>query len=368
MTDVPRAASPTGQTVPSDRTELADLLTRVSRHRRKAVDWLTARVDDSGRPAGADTANFWWRAPWALAVAGAPDVAAAMVGWAEREALQDDGDFRPGPFRAGIDGSPIYHLSPLAIAAWLLAHYDTARVLNDHMRTYQDPDTGGIHENRHDEPVDLRQQGNLKTAQFGVSSLVTGDRESATGVARWLRTTYDLQPDLPRRFYPIRNGHDLVTDIPAGREREYVLDFQAPRQLYFHPGIAAAFLAGWTQQTGDTEARALGRNYLALSTNATSEQFTDTASVQICKYGWGAAAMLDADPAGEHLPAVITMATWFCDRQRQDGSWAPSSFMLPNPGLLDLYWKTAEHTMELAYIEHALINATSGVLRGIGPT
>jgi hypothetical protein len=140
----------------------------------------------------------------------------------------------------------------------------------------------------------------------------------------------------------------------------YKLDLQAPKQLYFHSGIAAAFLAGWAQQTGDPTVLALGRNFLALNTGGTSAQFDDTTSVQICKYGWGAAAMLGADRTGGHLPAVTRMATWFCDRQLTDGSWAPSSFMTPNPDILDHYWKTAEHTMELAYIEQALRNHMAG--------
>jgi hypothetical protein len=333
---------------------VVDALERVRLHRRTAVAWLTDRVDDRGRPEGADLGNAWWRAPWALAVAGAPDAAAAMLGWAEREALQEDGDFRPGPARAGIPGSPVYHLSPLAIAAWLLARYDTARVINDHMRTYQDPETGGIHEHRHDETPQRREQDNLKTAQFGISSLVTGDTHASEEVARWLRTTYELQPDLPHRFYPTRAGNQLITDVATDQALKYVLDLQAPRQLYFHPGIAAAFLAGWGQQTGQADVLDLGRKFLALTTNGTEQQFTDTSSVQICKYGWGAAAMVNADPDGGHLPAVLRMASWFCDRQRPDGSWAPSSFITPEPGPLDLFWKTAEHTMELAYIEHAL--------------
>ncbi|GGU11677.1 hypothetical protein GCM10010256_83890 [Streptomyces coeruleorubidus] len=48
------------------------------------------------------------------------------------------------------------------------------------------------------------------------------------------------------------------------------------------------------------------------------------------------------------------MGEWSVRRQRPDGAWAPSSFVTPQPGILDLYWKTAEHTMELSYVEQAL--------------
>jgi hypothetical protein len=352
MTNVDTAASAVEQ------TDLDAVLDRVRVHRQAAVEWLTARVADDGRPEGSETANSWWRAPWALIIAGAPDVAAAMLSWAEREALQDDGDFRPGPYRAGIYGSPVYGLSPIAIASWLLGRYATARVLADQMRTYQDPETGGIFEHRPEDAVPgERIQDNLKTAQFGISALVMGDRIDADGVANWLRTNYELQPHLPRRFYPTRSGERLITEFPAEKALMYVVDLNAPQQLYFHPGIAAAFLGGWSQQTGDSTWTELGRRYLAISTNGTSAQFDDPTSVQICKYGWGAAAMLTADPGGGHLAEATRMANWFCDRQQTDGAWAPASFFTPEPGLLDLYWKTAEHTMELAYLEHALAGA-----------
>jgi hypothetical protein len=342
-------------------TQIADiehreLLSRVTDARERAVAWLVARVADDGRPEGSERANSWWRAPWALAIAGAPDVAAAMLGWAEREALQDDGDFRPGPYRTGIYGSPIYGLSPLVIASWLLGRYGTAETIQAQMRTYQDPETGGIHEDRLD--IQDRIQDNLKTAQFGISALVIGDRDAAAGVASWLKTTYELQPDLPHRFFPQRRGRELITEFLSKQALRCVVDFREPRQLYYHPGIAGAFLAGWAQQSGDAKALQLGRDYLSLSANGSRIQFDDPESVQICKYGWGAAAMLVADPTPQHLKATAEMAAWFCDRQRADGSWAPSRWMTPEPGLLDFYWKTAEHTMELAYIEQSLHSTT----------
>jgi hypothetical protein len=241
----------------------------------------------------------------------------------------------------------------LAIAAWLLARYDTAEAVASHMRTYQDPETGGIDDHRPRGGGD-KSQDLLKTAQFGISALVMGDRNAGEGVFRWLKTTYQLQPDLPHRLYPSRIGNSLITTFPREQTLLRVVDFEAPRQLYFHPGIAAAFLGGWSQQTRDASALQLGRDYLALSTRGTEEQFTDLSSVQICKFGWGAAAMLAADPTGGHLSWAIKMMEWFCDRQRPDGSWAPSSFMTPEPQLLDHYWKTAEHTMELCYLESAI--------------
>jgi len=335
-----------------DVLDLTARLDRIHSAKQAAMTWLTARVADDGAPEGHDVANSWWRAPWALCVAGAPDVAAAMMGWAERNALTHDGDLRPGSYSPPGLTSPVYHLSPLAIASWLLARYDTAAVVNDKVKSFQDPETGGAYDNRDFAADDL--QENLKTAQLGISALVTGRRDIADGVCQWLRTNLADQPHLPGRLYTARRAGKLITEFPESEAFLRVVDLNAPRQTYFHPGIAAAFAAGYSQQTGDQAALQLGRDYLKLSTDGTQEQFTDRSSVQICKFGWGAAAMLTADPTGGHLPWVVRMAEWFIDRQRPDGAWAPSSFTTPEPQLLDLYWKTAEHLMELSYIETAL--------------
>jgi hypothetical protein len=339
-------------TEPSPTAYTVDDLARLRDARARAVRWLSDRVGDDGRPEGADVANSWWRAPWALCLAGATDVAAAILGWAEREALTDEGDLRPGPYGGDGPGSPIYHLSPLAIAAWLLARYDTARTVNSRLAYFQDAETGGAYELRDFRADPL--QDLLKTGQLGISALVTGQRAMAEGVYRWLTHAYELQPELPARLYPARRGDQLVTDASAHERLLRVVEFGQPRQLYFYPGIAGAFLAGYAQQTGDDAALKLGRAYLALTEGGTDAQFTDWASVQICKFGWGAAAMHTADPDGGHLPWVVRMAEWFIRRQRPDGAWAPSSFMTPKPGLHDLYWKTAEHLMEMTYIELAL--------------
>ncbi|OLO25841.1 hypothetical protein PZ61_0236050 [Streptomyces sp. MNU77] len=330
-----------------------DLLSRIRDARAWGVSWLTDQVADDGRPMGAETANSWWRAPWALCVGGAPDVAAAMMGWAEREALTDDGDLRPGPFSPPGDGSPVYHLSPLAIASWLLGRYDTASAVNSALVRFQDPETGGAYELRDFARDPL--QDNLKTAQLGISSLVTGERHMADGVHRWLAHNLEDQPDLPHRLFTSRRGDKPVTDFTDQEAFFRVVDFRAPRQGYFHPGIAAAFFAGHAMRDGgDKRSVELARKYLSLTTAGTEQQFDDPSSVQICKFGWGAAAALAADPEGGHLPWVVRMGEWFVRRQRPDGAWAPSSFNTPDPGPLDLYWKTAEHVMEVSYIEQAL--------------
>jgi hypothetical protein len=298
-----------------------DLLERVRGARRRSVRWLADRVADDGRPEGADIANAWWRAPWALCVAGAPDVAAAMLGWIEREALGDDGDFRLASQSLPAPQNAVYFLSPIAIAAWLLGHYGTAETVNRRLRYFQNEDTGGVYE--YQDFAGDRLEDNLKTGQVGVSALVTGDRASADGVFRWLSDNYREQPELPTRLYTGRRHGQVVTEFPAAQAFVRVVDFTSTRQTYFNPGIAAAFLAGYFELTGRDEARRLGRSYLALNTQGTESQFTDPTSVQICKFGWGAAAGTVPGSSGWRPGSAIGSA--------RTGRGRPRAFPPPRP-------------------------------------
>jgi hypothetical protein len=348
------ASSPSTQVAPQawPTTCSAAGLERLRSSRDRGVEWLAAQVGDDGTPSGADLGNSWWRAPWALAVGGAPEVASRMMGWVEREALSDDGDLKPGPFTAPAGMCPVYHLSPLAIASWLLGRYDTANAVMAAMAKYTDPSTGGVYELRdHDtDPV----QDTLKTAQLGIAALVTGHRDTADGVASWLMRNYEDQPDLPNRYFSSRRDGQLVTEFDESEAFSRVLDFSRPRQPYFQPGIAAAFLTGYSQQSGNEDALARARDFLDITIGGGDLQYDDPTSVQICKFGWGAAITYAATSDPALRPWVVRMGEWFARRQEEDGSWAPASFMTPNPGLLDHYWKTAEHVMELSYIVDAL--------------
>jgi hypothetical protein len=326
-------------------------LARFRAARQRAVAWLENHIADDGTPAGWELGNGWWRGPWSLALAGAPDVAAAMLGWIERNALTDDGDLRDGPYGGATPGSPVYLLSAVAIGAWLLARYDTANVINDCLDHFRDPASGGAYEHRdfHADP----QQDILKTGQLGISALTCGRRDQADGVHRWLRRQYDAQPELPTRLYSSWRGNALYTDIPEARRWFYVANYDQPRQTYFNPGIAAAFLAGYAQ-IGEKDALDLAKRYLQFNITGTPAQFDDEAAIQICKFGWGAAMVHATDPSAGMLPWTARMGEWFVRRQRADGSWAPSTFLRPEPTLVDMFQKTSEHLMELTYIETAL--------------
>ena len=338
---------------PADATDVVETVARLRRTAEAAGRWLVDRIDSSGKPAGADIANVWWRVPWALTLLGERDAAAAMLSWIEREALDDQGDLRPGPARGSGPVSPVYSLSHISIAAFLLNRYDTARLVYAKVASFQHPTGGGVlrYRDGRGEEQDL-----LLTTQLGLLAVIAGDLDVAGRVYNGIRTMWQLQPELGRlRLYSNWSPGGLITEFPAAEAWSKFADFNAPRQAFYHPGAVAAFFADYAMRTGDREAIALARDMMQLNIGGCDEQFTDLSSVQICKFGWGAAQLLIADPHGGWLAHALRMAEWFIDRQEADGSWIPSTFQLTKPaGDMDKMWKTAEHLMESCLLGAAL--------------
>jgi hypothetical protein len=76
-----------------------ELELRLQRARERAVAWLLDRIALGGKPADSDRRAGWARIPWALALSGQVATAAAVVDWAARNALDEDGGFREGPLK-----------------------------------------------------------------------------------------------------------------------------------------------------------------------------------------------------------------------------------------------------------------------------
>ncbi|HTF10982.1 MAG TPA: hypothetical protein VK659_22680, partial [Asanoa sp.] len=132
-------------------------------------------------------------------------------------------------------------------------------------------------------------------------------------------------------------------------------EFNAPRQAFYNPGIAAAFLARYCAARSEPSARLLADSYLSLTEGGGPQQFDSTESVQVCKFGWGAAALLDLSSQPRLLEHVLRMARWFLDCQHPDGHWQNSPFLLPGGATLASNIEvTAEFIQHLVTIASAL--------------
>ncbi|MGH6696169.1 hypothetical protein [Sphingopyxis sp.] len=329
-----------------------NLAERLAAGRDRAVAWLSAQVSASGVPAGSDRKPGWGRLPWALALSGQGALASSVVAWADREAVGGDGGFIDGP-ALGSGTMTAYGLSHLAIGAWLVERYDVAGRIMAKLETMMHLETGGVDTGLTDADG-VAMQDLLMTAQVGFAALVTGRTLVAARARAWVDALLRDQPDYPHRLYTFRAGSRLVTD-PTDRIKWLGLcEFQSPRQAYYTPGIAAAFLAGVAMQSADASALETAEAYLEMNRRGTRDQFEDLASVQLCKFGWGSALVVLARAGAGPVGDVETMGQWFLDRQGADGSWAPSAFLVPDPDISDRIMKTAEHVMEVNAILAAL--------------
>lgn len=294
--------------------------------------WLIGHIGADGNP-GAHHGHYY-RLPWSLALTGHRRQAAAVLSWVEREALDAAGDLRRGPARASFQTRwSSYPLAILATGAWHLERYDTALRIAHRLHAYQDQESGGAFAG-HPDHRDNERQDLFPTAQMGMTGLTTGTMDLAHGACRWLQLLFDAQPELPKRLYTATDGPHLFTDAGGDEQLawETVTDFTKPRQAFYNPGIAAAFLSKYAMATGRVDALELAKKYLELTVAGGEQQFDSTDSVQVCKFAWGAAALYEATGEEQYRRYARRMGAWFVECQEPAGSWSNSPFLMERGG------------------------------------
>jgi hypothetical protein len=332
---------------------LSEVAPALEAARTRGAEWIVSRLGPDGEPPAAEQENAYYRVPWALAQAGYAKEAASVLSWMEREALET-GDLRAGaPQTPWTSENASYPLAVMATGAWHLERYDTANSIMETLRAYQHPVTGGSFVERPEHRTTGRQEV-LCTAQLGMAALLTGRIDVADGAFHWFRSLWDAQPDLPRKLYLAWDDKGLVTefadDVAFGR----VIDFQAPRQAFFNPGIAAAFLGRYAMATGTAQASEIAREMIRLSEGGTELQYDWADTVHVGKIAWGASIVFEVAPDLALANQIVRMAQWLRDCQPDDGGWAPSHFLFPNPNDADVLWKTAEHIMIINFMLAAI--------------
>lgn len=328
---------------------------RLLKARDAGLGWLLTQISTSGNPVGSESVNSWYRLPWTLAGAGRDLEAGRVLSWIERNALTSDGDLTPGaPQSPWTVANAPYPLGNIAIGAWQMERYDTARKIMDNLKRFQNPKTGGGFV----EHPDFRSTGRqdfLCTAQLGLAGLMCGRPEMAEGAFKWFSRLLADQESTPTTLYISTDaeGH-VVTEFDPDQSFGHVIHFQEPRQAFFNPGIAAAFLGRYYMATGETSAKDLAGQLLAMTAGGTSQQWDSADTVHVGKYAWGASIMLEVDPQDRYLDVLTMMTDWLADCQESDGRWNPSHFLFPEPSEPDALWKTAEHIMIINFMLGAL--------------
>ena len=211
-------------------------------------------------------------------------------------------------------------------------------------KDFQHPETGGALWER-PEARTTGYQLSFPTAQLGLTALATGQSALADAVFGWYERMWTAQPALPGTLYPIWGPKGLVTEFPESFQFAAKVDFAKPLQAFYNPGIAAAFLARYASRTGSSRARRLAVDFLTLNENGTDAQFNYWESTSVCKFGLGAAMLLDLTHEERYVRDVERMARWYADSQNPDGSWVHRTPSRPNPSEPHIMEKTAEHVL-----------------------
>jgi hypothetical protein len=296
----------------------SSLIADLVQARDRGAAWLLdhQREDGAIGDPARDGLGPYYKALWAFAASGRPDAANRLASWVQANLLQEDGDFA-GPLRTKLhDRVYSYPNAWLIGGAQKAGRFDLAMRGMDFLLLLQNGEDGGFRtqRDREDSAQDL-----LCSAQCGNACLLTGHVSEARNVGRFLRTVWHAQPDPERElFFAYRPGEGLRTDFPDERQRLYSVRADQPRQMYFQPGIAAAFLARLAMATGDREWSALGRRYLEIAFHVLDEMYE---TAQVGKVGWGAALLyaVTREEACHELAARVGRA--MLDQQTPEGAW-----------------------------------------------
>jgi hypothetical protein len=319
---------------------------------RRAADWLAGLLQPDGSLRGATSINDYYKAVVGLAAAGRQDESERMLDYVAARFLRDDGDL-DGTGCVWFDQFRIYPHAWLLMGAVVRARFDLVRRWADFLETFQDPENGGIY----GAIADRNRRGEQELMSAGVVAIAllwSGRIEAAVRMGTWLRQLYETQPDLSRGFYFVWNRQSgLVTEFPAEKSVEYLINAAEMGQWYFQFGIGAALSAGLFGATGDRSWLELGRAYLDATRHCREDVLRQGTSGKI---GWGAAWMyrMTGDPADRALAAAVHAN--LRESQHAEGWWNVSNIYSrdwatkPSPQV-DV---TGEFAALLSWIEDAL--------------
>ena len=315
---------------------------------RKGARWLLDRMNSDGSVGPVEERLYYYRVPWALALVGEIGAAAGKLDWIRRNMITAAGSFEGvSPQGLFTERYGSYPLACLITGAVMLQRWDIVYPCVRQLLAWQDPNTGGMYDNRRVPPSQAEQEL-FPACQAGMTFLITGDLAAAERAGAWVEQLWKLQPDAGRVLYHVfRPDTGLVADVPEGDEALYITRKDKPWQLHYNGGIAAAFLGQLYLAVKNDRWLDLARAYEKFSMTTDECQFQ---SMQICKSGWGSGLLYTITREREYLDWTGRLGDWFVDTQLNDGHWENTKYWTPNPTEGDNIEMTAEFVMHVANI------------------
>ena len=183
--------------------EIEERLSAYRQACRRGTDWLLNHVNADGSIGPVEAGLYYYRAPWALALMGEITAASRILDWIHRHMFTYEGAFEGISPQGGFEsryGS--YPIACLIVGATMLHRFDIVYPGTRHLLTWQDPESGGFYDDRHNRTPSGEQEL-FPTCKGGMASLLVGQIDVARKAAAWLKRLWDLQPDVTHKLYHV---------------------------------------------------------------------------------------------------------------------------------------------------------------------
>lgn len=260
----------------------------------------------------------YYKVPLALMVSGASAEANRLLDWIRRHGQGRDGDF--GPRLPETDGYYyIYYNIWVIIAAHRQGHFDLSQRGMDFVLRFYDEESGGFYSSPIQRTARVLQDLWVVSGG-GQAALYTGRMRESLGVGRWMKRLMGLQPNYPEQLYSVYSrAGGLQTNFDLEEEIRFVLNASAERDEYFfHPGIAAGFLANLYKATGQGEWLRLAKDYLRLAEIASDFNYR---SLRAGKVAWAASNLYTLTGERKYAEMATRVGDNLLASQAEDGCW-----------------------------------------------
>ncbi len=287
--------------------------------REKGTEYLLRQLSSNGQFGNPEAGvTDYYKVPSAFQVSGRTQSANLLIDWIRKNGFKPDGDFGPRPG----DNDLYYYLyfnSWVIIGAQRLGQFDLSQKGMEYLRQFWDFKSGGFYSSVIDVSPETKQDLWV-TSGCGQAALYTGHMDIAIGVGTWMKRLMELQPDYPRKLYTVYSrSKGLYTEIDKSDPIRYVLiNATEGDQYFFHPGIAAGFLAKLYQATLDQQWLDLSIQYM---------KFAETASDHLLnllragKVAWAASVLYTLTSKEIYKNLAEKIVSNILAQQSTDGGW-----------------------------------------------
>ena len=292
---------------------------RVRRARDRGFAYLLQQQrEDGGFGPPERGLTDYYKVPTAFLVCGGSDSCNRLCHWIRENGMLPNGDFGPRPQEAH-GYFYIYYNSWVIIGAHRQGHFDLSFRGMQFLQPFWDEESGGFYSSATERTAHTRQDLWVVSGG-GQAALYTGHVAMARGVGRWMKRLMELQPNYPDQLFSVfSRAQGLHTTPDPDDELRYVLDRGAQRdQYFFHPGIAAGFLANLHEATGEMEWLDLACQYMVLAEGASEFLL---ATLRAGKVAWGSSLLFRLTGQKKYGELAMRVGNNLLASQSSQGFW-----------------------------------------------